>query len=227
MNPLVKVVIFLVGAGMIYKGYTDKNSPDVPDNPAPVVPDDRNVTIKIISDTNEPIPAPPNNASVLAASTPIRTILAADPNDAIKVARTAMGFAELIGRNSTIKTTAEFNSSLMEAFEIVFQRHGIAAKQYPLNAPIQATLVAAFSSIPGGVENGALGSVPWNSATQTAAIEALRAISYQAYQAWADGHKRVTSSIWDTPDWNNSNYGLAPEPLSVEGPEYVSYSGTY
>lgn len=186
----LKVIALIMGGLLLYNGYVEKGPSPTPDNPSPVVvPDDQSVTIKIISDANEPIPALPGNPAVASASAPIRQILSVDPNDAVKFARSTAGFAELIGRSSAIKTTGEFQSALMEAFEILYQRRGF--QKYALNAPIQATLIAAFSSVPGAVSGGNLAPIDWTPATQAAALEALNALSYQGYQAFIDGHKKA------------------------------------
>lgn len=192
---ILKVIAVAGGLLLLYNGYNENvvPSPDPSPSPAPVIPDGPGVTVKIISDTNEPIPGAPGNASVAAASAPVRSILAADPNDAIKLARAFKGASELIGRNSSIKTTPEFQGAFQEFLEILFEKHGLSAKGYPLLAPIQATLVAAFSSVPGGVENGTVVAGPWTPAHAVAAQEALNALSYQAYQGFVDGHKKVQS----------------------------------
>jgi hypothetical protein len=188
----IRTIVVLAGLGLLYNGYVSSKTPVAPPSPnVPVNPDDPHPipvgpgsTIQIISKDDVP-PSAPINPQIAAASSPIRQILAGNPQDALKLARTFTGWSELIGGNLSLKTVSEFQTSLQEATGILFARHKMAGK-YGLVAPINATMNASFAAS-GLVEKDGIAAGPWTPAASQAAKQALDAIAYQCFQAFIDG----------------------------------------
>lgn len=177
---------------LAYNGYAAGKANPSPDpvvdpivDPDDSTPDPDSIAgIKVITSPPESLAPAPANAAVAAASLPIVQVLSGHGDDAIKLARAFRQWADLIARDSTIKSTDEFQQAYVEAMQVLFQRHSLAGK-YPLNAPTDATFDAAFANA--GLIDAATNQVksgPWTPQAQAAAAEAFNAISYQCFKAY-------------------------------------------
>lgn len=171
--------VLLVG-GLVFAGhgwYVGGKSTPIP-KPSPASP----TVIKIISDLDDPFPQTPLSPAVLAASTPIRTVLKGNPEDAIKLARTFRAWSDLIHRDTTLKTMGQFRAAYVRSVQVLAQKSKLAGKyKGKIDAAIDATMNAAFNA-PSGVQD----TVPFTDVSRASAVVALDAVSYQCYQAFID-----------------------------------------
>lgn len=217
MGSTLRTLALIAGLALMYNGYQAGKAPDPVPTPTPDNPDPKPVpggTIKIVSDVDNPPPAP-TNQQVAAASAPIRQILSANAMDALKLSRTFTGWSELIAGSQSLKTTGDMQKILQDAMSMLLARHQMAGK-YALTQPIDATMTAAFAAV-GLTDGGTLASGVWTPAAAGATKQAFDAIAYQCFQAFIDASRNLPKD--GVP---NAFAPYAPYPDPSEGPLYDS-----
>lgn len=184
----IRTLLVVTGIYLAWAGYQE-GKVEVPDddNPTPIsVPEGS--TVKIISEGDKDFPSAPTGL-VATASLPIRAVLLerGTAEDAIKLARTFRGWAELLSRRPEIKTTADFHKAYVDANKVLFTRHPLAGKWGDqLNKAFDATISAAFQEKGLTEPDGKVKAVAWDANCALAAETAFNAISYQCFQAFLE-----------------------------------------
>lgn len=199
MNINLQTIALCVGALIFYNGWVSRDVKPSPDNPnVPVVVPD-GTTINVIVPPGEVQVVAPSNPAVASASAGIKTALLSnpqfDPADAAKLARTWIGWKELIANDQYIKTTAEFHKIWGDASLVLLRRHNMAPKAYALVAPVSSTFDAAIKAT--GMTETSADMTP---AIRAAIVSAVDAMAYQAWQAFIEGSTRPKAVGWIEPE---------------------------
>ena len=184
MSISPQAIMGLIGALLLLVGY-NKDNPDPgpsPQPPAPVVTEIK--VILVPNQAEEPFPDPPTNPKIEEAISPLQEMFHDDPNDALILARTFRGWAELIARDEALKTGEQFSSVYVRSTQIIFARHSIAGKYRGKIDKVVNNAIRAALDLPASDVSGVPSNLALSPEVRQKLAEGLAGVSYGCLQAY-------------------------------------------